>query len=288
MSGLLAQAGPSFSEVADLLPRLALVGAAVAGASLAARRGGHRVAGWITGLPVIIGPLMAMLLLDQPALRVAAIAQAALISLPATLLHSVVFAWAAQRVGWRWPACLGAALAAYLVVGAALHRAWALGPDPSALLSGGSALGCLALLGLPLLPAAARRALPALAHHATAQGPVSIPAREVVWRTLAALAVAAAVLLGAPRLPSAWSGLLVAVPIAGSVLPCFTLPLHGPAATVHLLRGFLTGMHGFAAFLATLVVALPLLAPALAWSLAVVATVAASSLVKACSLGRRP
>ncbi len=48
------------------------------------------------------------------------------------------------------------------------------------------------------------------------------------------------------------SGLLLAIPITGNVLPCFTLPRHGVAATVALLSGFLRGLLGFLAFFTTL------------------------------------
>ncbi len=46
--------------------------------------------------------------------------------------------------------------------------------------------------------------------------------------------------------------LLLAVPIAGNVLPCFTLPRCGAAATVALPRGFVRGLSGFGAFFVAL------------------------------------
>ena len=77
---------------------------------------------------------------------------------------------------------------------------------------------------------------------------VAVPRVEFVLRIAAALAMAASIIVGADVLPPAVSGLLLAVPITGTVLPCFTLPRYGAAATRALMTGFLQGLHGFAAF----------------------------------------
>ena len=83
-----------------------------------------------------------------------------------------------------------------------------------------------------------------------------VPHIELGLRVAAAMAMAAAIIIGADALPPAISGLLLAVPITGSVLPCFTLPRHGAAATASLLSGFIQGLHGFAAFFIVLYIAL--------------------------------
>src|SRR5690606_42091391 len=59
-----------------------------------------------------------------------------------------------------------------------------------------------------------------------------------------------------PYTPLFRSGLLPAWPISGSILPSITLPVHGYAATVTLLRGFATGLIGFVMFFISLVVLL--------------------------------
>jgi hypothetical protein len=70
------------------------------------------------------------------------------------------------------------------------------------------------------------------------------------------------------------SGLLAPFPIITSVLAAFT-HAHGGVAQVNvLLRNFLLGFYGFAAFCFTLAVALPALATAVAFGLAVVAALA--------------
>lgn len=244
--------------------KLALVAASILGATAAARRWGHAVSGLMAGLPLIIGPITAILLIDQPAERVRAIALATLQCQPAMLLHVVVFAHAARR--WPWPTCLLLANAVYLAL-AALLTAWALEP-----------LAATALTAAVWL--AAGHALPQ--GLGGPQGPVAVPRSELWWRLGIALIVAGGVIQGAAGLPAALGGVLLALPITGNVLPAFTLPRHGPQATARLLAGFVRGQLGFAAFVVAIVALLPRLAPAAAFAAAVAAAIAAPWL-----LGRR-
>lgn len=225
--------------------KLGLVVASVLLATLAARRYGHGVTGTLAGMPVIAAPIMLFVLAQQPA-QAGPIALATLVCLPATIAHLVVFGLCAVS-GLPWWAGLVAANAT--IVGGG----WALGqlPLPAA---GTYALAVAApLAGLKALQLCARRAGTRLAPG----GPVAIPRSELAWRVAVAVAMAAAVMLGADALPPMVSGLLLAVPIAGNVLPCFTLPRYGAAATAALLAGFVRGMFGFAAFFIVLHLLLP-------------------------------
>jgi hypothetical protein len=240
-----------------LVAKLALVAASIWGASLLARRYGHAVSGALAGLPVIVGPIIAMLLIDLPAERVRGIALATLVCEPAMLMHIVVFANAARR--FRWPVCLALAVAAFLLSASLLTRlAW-----------DGVAVALLAVAALAL----ATRALPTSS--AAADAPVAVPRSELWWRIAVALAIAASVMWGADHLPAAIAGALLAVPITGSVLPCFTLPRHGPQATARLLAGFVRGQSGFVAFFIVLIGLLPHAPKAVAFTAAVAAALAA-------------
>ena len=245
-----------------LIAKLLQVATSMLGASLLARRYGHAVSGALAGLPVIAGPIIAILLIDLPAERVRGIALATLACQPAMLVHIVVFAHAARRAAW--PVCLALALAAYLVLATALTQL-----DWSALVAALAALTALAL-ALHALPASGR----------LADAPVSVPASELWWRLAAALLIAATVVWGADHLPAAMAGALLALPIAGSVLPCFTLPRHGPQATARLLGGFVRGQSGFVAFFIVLVALLPLLHKSTAFAAAVAAAIAAPWLLR--------
>jgi hypothetical protein len=126
-------------------------------------------------------------------------------------------------------------LALFVMVGLGLTQ---LGLPPAATIALALAAPSLGLLASP--------------RSAVAGGPVPVPHREIVLRLAAALAMAAAVLHGADAFPAAVSGLLLAVPITGTILPCFTLPRYGARATAALMGGFVMGLHGFAAFFAVL------------------------------------
>lgn len=240
-----------------MLLKLLLVAASVLLASLAARRFGHAVGGTAAGLPMIAGPIMGFLLLQAPAADVRAIAIATLVCLPATVAHQLTFAWMATRV--RWPLALLAANLVFFGTGALLLQ----GRLPVALV-------CAAALGVLLLGAFA---FPRLA---LAPGSVAIPRIELACRVAAAMGLAWVIVRSAGAVPAAVSGLLLAVPITGNVLPCFTLPRHGAAATVALLRGFVRGLTGFGVFFVVLQAGLAALSPAAAYALAWAAALATS------------
>lgn len=223
-----------------LLLKLGLIAITVGLSSLAARRGGHLLAGLVTGLPVIVGPILALVLWEHGSQRTAELALATLVCVPATLVHSVVFAHMAVRA--TWPVCLLAATLAYLAV--------------SVLLSAGS-WPALLVAGLALVaPRLGMLAMPRRSASAPTSAAVRIPATEVFWRMAAAVAMAAAILWGGAHLPAAVNGVLLAIPIAGAVLPCFTLPVYGADATRALLNGFARGLHGFVVFFVVLALAL--------------------------------
>jgi hypothetical protein len=243
-----------------MLIKLSLVAASVLLSSLAARRFGHAVGGTIGGMPMIAGPIAGFVLLASDAKTTQDIALATLVCLPATAMHLTMFAWSVLR--WRWPLALLMANVAFFALGLTLP-ALSLVPWQTFLL----VLSFLAL---------GHRIMPSMQWRATA---AHIPNLELILRVSVAVLLAWVIIETAGAVPAAISGLLLAVPITGNVLPCFTLPRHGPEATVVLLRGFLRGQVGFAAFFAALFWGLDHWSPALAYSAAwAVALVVASGL----------
>jgi len=246
-TALLELASPS----TQLALKLALVGAVVLAASFAARRFGHGVAGTLSGMPMIAGPIMGFVLLQSSPEQGRAIALATLVAYPALVLHMLTFAHAVRSLPW-WAALL-LANGVFLAAGSALL--WLHLP----------AIAACALAALS--PWAVLRLMPA---HRQEHTVLRIPPVELVLRVAAAVALAAAVMRGAAVLPVAISGLLLALPITGNVLPCFTLTRYGADATIELLSGFVQGMLGFGVFFMVLVVTLPVIAAgwsyALAWA----------------------
>jgi hypothetical protein len=243
-----------------VLLKLALVPLVVWLASVAGRRWGHAATGWISGLPLIAGPISVFLALDQ-GLRFAADTAAATLQVTAAAaLHCFVFAHASRRFGWVASLLLGWAS---FVAAAAILGAMPLPP----LVGAGITALALAIM-LATLPAVR-----------PAAGPVAIPGTEMAVRVAAALAIAAAVTLGANLFGPRISGILLAFPITGSVLPAFALALHGSDATVRLLAGFLSGLFAFAAFHLVVAVALPALGALAGFPLAFAAGLAAAGIV---------
>lgn len=236
-----------------LLLKLALVPASILLATLAARRFGHAVSGLLAGFPIIGGPIVVALMFDLPPAEVADIAQATLAACPAAIAHIVTFAWLSRRLPW-W-GCLAGAAAAFFAVGSITTSGWM----PAALAA------ALALAG----PWVAWALMPRVA---VTSGAVHVPRGEILLRVGAAFLLAAAILLSAEHVPAAVSGLMLAWPISGSILPSFTLSAHGHPAAVTLLRGFAIGLVGFVVFFAALVVLLRL------WDASLPAFVASTAL----------
>jgi hypothetical protein len=214
---------------AETLLRLALVPAAVWLASLAARRWGHSVSGYLGGLPLIGGPITLFLALDLGAEFAARSALFTLAAVAAQAAHLTAFAHTARHR--RWPAALAAGWTSFAVV-ALLVTQLPLAPLIAAALAAG---------GL----AAAWRWLPAVRGAASLPG---IPAMELRLRLVAAFALAGLILWSAPIFGPVASGILLSLPITGSIMPPFTLAFYGPDAVARLIRGFVVGLSGFATF----------------------------------------
>ena len=217
---------------AETLLRLALVPAAVWLASLAARRWGHAASGYLGGLPMIGGPITLFLALD---LGAGFAAHSALVTLAAVVgqaAHLLAFAHVGRRHGW--PLALASGWTAFLAAAFAVTR---LPLSPALALA--LALGALA---------AAWRWLPAIRGGATLP---AIPPMELRLRLAAALVLAAFILWSAPIFGPVVSGILLSLPITGSIMPPFTLALYGNDAVARLARGFIAGLCGFTAFFFT-------------------------------------
>jgi hypothetical protein len=217
--------------------RLALVPAAVWLASLAARRWGHAVSGSLGGLPLIGGPITLFLALD---LGPAFAARSALFTLAMVLgqaAHLAAFAHVSRRHGWVLS--LAAGWSAFAVVGM-MEAPWPISPAIAL---------ALAIAGL----AAAWIGLP---WPRASTGPPTIPPMELRLRLVAAFGLAGLILWSAPVFGPVASGILLSMPVTGSIMPPFTLVFYGPDAVARLLRGFVVGLAGFSTFFFILAVGL--------------------------------
>jgi hypothetical protein len=241
---------------AETLLRLALVPAAVWLASLAARRWGHKVSGYLGGMPLIGGPITLFLALDYGAAFAARSATLTLAAILGQAAHLLAFAYIGR--GARWPLALAAGWTSFAIVGllAAL-----IDPGPAVALA-------MAVAGL----AAAQRWLPR--YQGTATLP-AVPPAELRLRLVAAVLLAALILWIARVFGPVVSGVLLSLPITGSIMPPFTLALYGPDALARLIRGFVVGLTGFTAFFFVVAIAVVPMGVTLGFAAAILAALAA-------------
>jgi len=227
----------------------------ICAASLAGRRWGEAVGGWLVGLPLTSGPVAFFLALDYGTEFARHAAEGSLAGVAAQAGFSIAYAWAAKRLVWPLAFIIGAV--AFALTGGLLQ--WIAPGSPFMLLIALLAL----LLGLRLVP------------HAHVPAPIEalprwdIPARMVVATALVVVLTAAAPIVG-PRM----SGLLATFPVFAAVLTVFAHRTQGRAAAWQVLWGLLMGLFGFAGFFAVIEAAIARTGIALAFACAIVCAIA--------------
>ncbi|MGJ9417478.1 hypothetical protein ACHAC9_06855 [Massilia sp. CMS3.1] len=84
---------PVFALKLFLVPLLILL------VTLAGRRWGPAVAGWLSAFPIVAGPILSALTLEQGAAFAARAAEGTLLAVVAILVFSLAYAWASSRCG---------------------------------------------------------------------------------------------------------------------------------------------------------------------------------------------
>jgi hypothetical protein len=203
----------------------ALIGAI----TLAGRRWGPAVAGWLSGFPIVTGPILLFVALEQGPRFAAVTAAGALSGGLAWMAFALSYAWAATRLPWGWTLPIG--LAAYLLVGMAL--VWSALPF---------ALVVVLVIGAVVL---APSIFPPLAQSSGVPRPAPI---EIYARMLAGGALTVTVTRLSPMLGPKFSGLFAVFPVMGIVLAAFSHRASGSVFTIRLLRGMVSGFYAFTAF----------------------------------------
>jgi len=272
----------------EVFLKAALIPLVILAVSLASRRLGHGFAGVVSGFLFIAAPVMLMLMLQYDPTVSVGIAGATLAALPACVAFIVCFAWLARKAPW-W-LCLAGSSLTFVAVGLliAFSEPWVIATEVRRLAFQVALPLVAPTIGFLLMPKAALRLSPiGAARSGTARAPIApaavavrVPPWEIVVRMLAGLLMGIALLLGAGHFDPVVSGLMLTWPVTGSVLPSFTAALHGPAAAVLLLRGFVQGLTGFALFFLTLTWLIrPGVAPLLAFLVAVAVPMALAGLM---------
>lgn len=208
--------------------KLVFTPALIGAVSLAGRRWGPGVSGWLVGFPLTSGPVAFFLALDHGVRFAAAAAVGSMTGASAQAVFCLLYGRLARR-GWGRALLAGslgfaAATVFFQCLGASL--AWLVPIVIGALAA--------ALVFMPKdLETSSSAPLPRW----------DIPARMLVTTTLVFLLTGFATVLG-PRL----TGLLATYPLYGAILAGFAHHLQGPGPATRVLRGLLLGLFAFAGF----------------------------------------
>jgi hypothetical protein len=244
--------------------KLLLVPLLLAAVTIAGRRWGQNVAGWLGSFPIVAGPILLVLSLEQGPAFGARAAQFALAGIAATMAFFVVYARVAQHAGWG-----SSMLAALLVWLAAVVGLMQLPQSlPFAL---GAALLSLAI-SAPAMGAQPTQAAPPAPSmppaSARAPHPLELPARMAAGAALTVTSSALAARFGADA-----SGYAALFPVVGATAAGFNHATAGAASARAFLRGMTRGMWSVAVFCVVLTLALARWPVATAFAAAVLATV---------------
>lgn len=246
-----------------LLLKLLVAPALVGAVTLAVRRWGPAVGGWLSGMPVVAGPVLIFMSMEQGTRFGAEAAHATLTGLIGTVAFALTYARLSVRAPWY--GCLLLGWVAFGVTTLALYLL-----DPPLWLS---------LAGLIATSAAGPRILPPAE---TATVPVGSPRGDLLLRLVATATLVLLLTAVADELGPTLSGLLNAFPVLSTIITAFTHAQHGSGPTLGFVRGFTRSIIGFGSF--AFVLALTMVPVGLGWAL--VLAMAAQIVVSGITLRR--
>jgi hypothetical protein len=221
-----------------LLLKLLLVPALIAAITLAGRRWGAAVAGSLAGFPVVTGPILFFLAVEQGVPFATQATIGAIAAVVTNISFGLVYSWVSRRHSWRISLVTG--WVCYFALVALLNQFR------------------FSLLGACLLSVIALIVIARLYPPLEESKPRSSPAgSDVGYRMVAGAALVLAVTVFSDRLGPGLSGLFSVFPVMASVLAVFSHRNLGQPFAVRLLRGMVRGFYSFTVFCAVLALTLP-------------------------------
>ncbi|WP_233830972.1 hypothetical protein [Paraburkholderia sp. ZP32-5] len=244
-----------------LVLKLVLVPAFLAALTLAARLWGPSVAGWLSALPVVAGPIVLLLALERGPGFAAQAAVASIAAIAASEAFNLAYGWSCRR--FAWPLALLAGMAGWLGTALLLVRlpgsfGWAL------------AAACVAV-------AASQNGLPRVSGKVPA---ARIGLADLAVRMLAGALLTLVVTTASASMGAAWSGVLSVFPLLASVLAVSAQRAHGADFVALLMRGMVVGRVSFATFFAMIALLLPQFGVAASFACAAVVSIVAHGLTR--------
>lgn len=244
-----------------LLMKALLVPSLIALITMAGRRWGAHIAGWLSAFPVVGGPILFFIAMERGVDFTSISALGMFSSIAANIVFGIAYAWLATRMEW-----FSSLLMALLVYACAV------------LLINSFSLSLWQALFVNL---AVMLVAPQLFPKAMAvKSSVRHSAVELPLRMLAGAILVFAVTYFSERLGSRLSGMMAMFPVMASVLAVFSHRNAGKDFAIQLLRGALLGWYAFAMFSLLLAIFLPGEGIAFAFTVAL----ASALLVQAVSL----
>jgi hypothetical protein len=219
-----------------LVLKLILAPLIIGGTSLAGRKWGPAVSGWLIGLPLTSGPVAFFLALSHDRAFVASAALGTLSGALALVGFGLSYAWLAVR--FKWPIALAGSILCYAMLTATMQNL-VLPLAPLFVL-----VNLAIIVGIWLMPKGI-----ALKGDETKPGRWDIPARILIGTSFILVLTGIAPFIG-PRL----TGLLSTIPLYTAILTVFAHRLQGGAGAASVLRGLLFGMFSFAGFFLALAI----------------------------------
>ncbi len=213
-----------------LVLKLILAPIIIGSASLAGRRWGSAVSGWLIGLPLTSGPVIFFLSLNHDTAFLISSVLGTLSGGFSLVAFCLVYAWLALHL--KWPIATIGSMLTFAAVTTLMQNIivplWPL-----------FLLVLLAIfLGMWLMPKQTEIRLPE-----SKPGRLDLPLRILIGTSFIVLLTEIAPFIG-PRL----TGLLATIPLYTAILTVFAHRLQGSAGAINVLRGLLFGMLGFASF----------------------------------------
>lgn len=213
--------------------KLILAPVVIGSASLAGRKWGPAVSGWIVGLPLTSGPVLFFLALSNGRAFAANAALGVISGGISLVAYALSYVWLSNK--FQWQMTIAGSLFVYLCCTAILQN-FTLPLIPIFVV-----VFILILLALRLMPNE-------VVEVSNAQpGPWDIPSRILIGTSFILLLTWIA-----PYIGSHLTGLLTTIPLYVSILTVFAHRHQGTAAAAHVLRGLLYGLFAFAGFFLTL------------------------------------
>lgn len=237
-----------------LILKLLLVPALIVAITLAGRKWGAAVAGCLAGFPVVTGPILFFLAIEQGEQFAAKASIGAIVAVLSNISFGIAYSWVSRNCTWLLSLLAG--LAVYFCVVAGLNllhfSAWQA--------AGFTVIGLL--IATRLYPRDAEQApLPATQKS------------DLQYRVAAALALVLGVTIFSAQLGPNLSGLFSVFPVMGSVLGVFSHRNVGQRFAVRLLRGMVQGFFAFTGFCLILALMLPTQPIALSFVIALLAAI---------------